>query len=316
MKAEAVKAEAVKAEAVKAEAVKVRLEAEAAARASAEARAAALEEALDQAKRSLSASRAQVEGLRAATARPSVTEAGRDAQQVSRLSAQETLLLPSPPVPVTVPVSPTLSAAVCPRGSSRETAASTAAASTAAAASAANATSAEEGERRVVDRSIGGELGGELTRPIGLRSLTEALEEYHQARAARARDRARDRARGGGRQLRVPGSSAASGHATAAVVAAWRSLPGGARTASMQPYLYAVLDCRVDASPDQLRRAYRRLALRWHPDKHAHQDGRRQAEAHERFQELQAAWAVLSDETLRAVYDADCCCEDWDVQQV
>ena len=61
----------------------------------------------------------------------------------------------------------------------------------------------------------------------------------------------------------------------------------------------------ADASSDELRRAYKQAALRWHPDKHAGADAARQAEADARFKEIAAAWAVLSDESVRAAYDDD-----------
>ena len=47
------------------------------------------------------------------------------------------------------------------------------------------------------------------------------------------------------------------------------------------------------------------MALRYHPDKHAHEEEAQQAEASAHFKELSAAWAVLGDEQLRAAYDAD-----------
>lgn len=44
----------------------------------------------------------------------------------------------------------------------------------------------------------------------------------------------------------------------------------------------AVLGVSVDADPETLKAAYRRLALRWHPDKC------KDADAKERFQEVRA----------------------------
>ena len=68
---------------------------------------------------------------------------------------------------------------------------------------------------------------------------------------------------------------------------------------------YKILGVPRSAGEAEFKRAYRRLALEWHPDKHTQADAAQQAEAHARFTELQAAWAVLSDETTRAEYDAD-----------
>ncbi|CAM9929828.1 unnamed protein product, partial [Discosporangium mesarthrocarpum] len=49
----------------------------------------------------------------------------------------------------------------------------------------------------------------------------------------------------------------------------------------------AVLGVAVDADPETLKAAYRRLALRWHPDKCQHPD------AKERFQEVSVAYTRL-----------------------
>ena len=59
---------------------------------------------------------------------------------------------------------------------------------------------------------------------------------------------------------------------------------------------YALLGIEADADGAQLRRVWRRLALRWHPDR-AGQD------ATVRFQKISAAYAVLSDPVARAAYD-------------
>ncbi len=60
---------------------------------------------------------------------------------------------------------------------------------------------------------------------------------------------------------------------------------------------YDVLGVHPLIGPGELRRAWRRLALRWHPD-------RAGAEATSRFQKLAAAYAVLSDPVTRAAYDS------------
>ena len=84
---------------------------------------------------------------------------------------------------------------------------------------------------------------------------------------------------------------------------AWRALEASRPAAEAS--LYAILEASAGASTDELRKAYRRAALRWHPDKHAQADGAQQAEAAERFKQVQAAWAVLSDAELRAAYDEE-----------
>ena len=60
---------------------------------------------------------------------------------------------------------------------------------------------------------------------------------------------------------------------------------------------YQVLGVRRDASADDLKRAYRRLALQYHPDVN------RDPKAEERFKEINEAYGVLSDQEKRARYD-------------
>src|SRR5580704_1004714 len=61
---------------------------------------------------------------------------------------------------------------------------------------------------------------------------------------------------------------------------------------------YDVLGCSRDASQDELKAAFRRLAAQHHPDKH---DGA--AEAVLRFKEINASYQVLSDPERRRMYD-------------
>ncbi len=62
---------------------------------------------------------------------------------------------------------------------------------------------------------------------------------------------------------------------------------------------YEVLGVSRTAGDDELKRAYRKLALKWHPDKNP--DNR--AEAEERFKEISEAYQVLADPERRAAYD-------------
>lgn len=61
---------------------------------------------------------------------------------------------------------------------------------------------------------------------------------------------------------------------------------------------YRILGVSEDASEGEIKKAYRRLAKRYHPD--AHPDD---AEAAERFKEVGEAYAVLSDAEKREQYD-------------
>jgi curved DNA-binding protein len=61
---------------------------------------------------------------------------------------------------------------------------------------------------------------------------------------------------------------------------------------------YEILGVARDASREQIRRAYRRLAKEYHPDRNPGD-----ASAEQRFKEVQAAYEVLGDAQRRAQYD-------------
>ncbi|XP_072959165.1 uncharacterized protein [Typha angustifolia] len=61
---------------------------------------------------------------------------------------------------------------------------------------------------------------------------------------------------------------------------------------------YKVLEIDYDATDDTIRLSYRRLALKWHPDKH---QGDSAVTA--KFQEINEAYKVLSDPATRLEYD-------------
>jgi DnaJ-class molecular chaperone len=66
---------------------------------------------------------------------------------------------------------------------------------------------------------------------------------------------------------------------------------------TQQRDFYAVLGVARTANDDELKKAYRKLAMKFHPDRNKSPD------ANEKFQEISAAFAVLSDKEKRQVYD-------------
>lgn len=64
--------------------------------------------------------------------------------------------------------------------------------------------------------------------------------------------------------------------------------------------LYDTLGVSPTASADDIKKAYRKGALRWHPDRH---QGKAKEEAEEKFKELQKAHEVLSNADTRHAYD-------------
>ena len=63
---------------------------------------------------------------------------------------------------------------------------------------------------------------------------------------------------------------------------------------------YAILGVRKEASPEEIKSAYRRLAKEHHPDLHPEKD---KAKAGEKFKEINEAYEVLSDPQKKAKYD-------------
>lgn len=90
---------------------------------------------------------------------------------------------------------------------------------------------------------------------------------------------------------------------TAAETEEWRE---GVWTKTLRPpaamvkdtEYYDLLGVGPDASEIEIKKGYRRAALKWHPDKNPNN-----AEAESKFQEIAEAYQVLSDSQKRAIYD-------------
>src|SRR5580693_4944751 len=62
---------------------------------------------------------------------------------------------------------------------------------------------------------------------------------------------------------------------------------------------YEVLSVSRTAAADEIKSAYRKAALKWHPDRNPSQ----KEVAEEKFRQASEAYAILSDEQKRAAYD-------------
>ena len=66
----------------------------------------------------------------------------------------------------------------------------------------------------------------------------------------------------------------------------------------MKTDYYNILNVSKTASQDEIKKAYRKLAIKWHPDKN-----KNNLEAEEKFKEISEAYDVLSNEQKRTTYD-------------
>jgi len=101
----------------------------------------------------------------------------------------------------------------------------------------------------------------------------------------------------------VGGAGAAAPPIAEEVVSAWKR-----RREECQRHLnlghYEVLELPKLASIEAVRRAYRDLARKWHPDKHQHRSRDYQERSTRRFNRIREAYEALCEESSKRAYDA------------
>jgi len=66
---------------------------------------------------------------------------------------------------------------------------------------------------------------------------------------------------------------------------------------------YKTLGVSKDATKDEISKAYKKLALKYHPDKQIGKSDEEKKKAEETFKKLSEAYEVLSDDSKRQQYD-------------
>ena len=64
-----------------------------------------------------------------------------------------------------------------------------------------------------------------------------------------------------------------------------------------------MLGVEPKATEDQVKKAYKKLAMRWHPDRNSTGTEEQKTKADKMFKEINEAYTVLSDKDQRRQYD-------------
>lgn len=65
---------------------------------------------------------------------------------------------------------------------------------------------------------------------------------------------------------------------------------------------YDILEVKPDASENDIKKSFKKMAVKYHPDKQANKTEKEKKEAEDKFKLISEAYEVLSDEEKRQIY--------------
>ena len=152
----------------------------------------------------------------------------------------------------------------------------------------------QESARRV------SEMRKESAREAAAASAAAAAAGAAGGSARGAWDRARAHQRAGGFHSGSHGSSGSGGSNSSGSHG-----QGISSTSSSKPDHYQALGVEPSVDADAIRKAYKKLCLKFHPDKAAGNSTAEREAAQKKFLEVQKAYEVLSDASQRRIFDAE-----------
>jgi len=90
-----------------------------------------------------------------------------------------------------------------------------------------------------------------------------------------------------------------------------RSAEQALKQAKRKDY-YKILGVQRDCTEEDVKKAYRKAALKWHPDRHSSKGEAERAQAERMFKDVAEAYEVLTDPQKKRRYDAGVDIEDLD----
>ena len=131
------------------------------------------------------------------------------------------------------------------------------------------------------------------------RQVEQAIQDLHECKRLLGMDAGDGRRR----HRRRRDEPQAGGEMGKKVIGMMKSAEVALKIAKRKDYNKILGVSRSERDAKVIKKAYRRAALKWHPDRHVQSTKAQQEEAADKFKEISEAYEVLSDPNKRAVYE-------------